>query len=1396
MRLARLELHGFKSFPDRTRFNFGTGISCVVGPNGSGKSNVVDALKWCIGEQSAKSLRGSEMTDVIFAGSADRKPVGFAEVMLTLTTDDERPFPGEYCALHEVQVGRRLHRSGASEYSINQTRVRRRDVIELLLDSGIGNDLYSFIQQGQVDKMISASPNERRSLIDEAAGISRYKARRDEARERLEATAAQLDRAADVVDEMARHLGALEGQVVKAAQFRRHGALIRLGELQLALSKHLGLVEARRDIRADLDDLRREETDKRADIEVREADLVRRREEIVLVEEGLASLRDRVAELDGAIREGAATAQLHERRAKELRKERDRAAGEADGSEARAKEAAGEVEAADLEIAQIEADMEDLAAALQAATGGATDADAAVAAARIGTTEAEAEVNAALEARMASEGALASAERLRGERELQIASLGADLAEVRAAKTTAEHTRTAAAAAVEEAEAARTAAVAEVEAADAALEAARGEEGEAREALGAAEDAREAAISEQRAREREHLESIDRGRRWIAAAERRAGELTRAAEVAWADRIGAAEARGREAIEDATREAEENAAADAEALEEEGSRRRVELEEAVAAAAAALAEAKAAADEAERAHLGLARSASAVEAEAAEVRRQLEATTGASAALRSAVPDLKTLAELAPAELRAEWVAKLGDRAGWAVVRDAGALSALADARPPDATVNAILWPDGADPPPDAVGEAADLAAGVAGRWPVVGPGFRIDPGGFVTMGPPGALERVVAAERSLAARSRQLAAEIEVAAAARDESARALEEATGAHAAALEAREASVRDHLDALEVARSDRAEAVQRAADRAREAQRAEIEATKRSREAALAVLQEESAARISAYRAILETAQTLGRRAGDAAADPVDLSSFRSGLRQASDRTEAARNARERTVEARLAADRARDEAAARVAAIDGDLARMDARIAEIERQVAARVEERQADGDLSPLQAAASEAAAREATARERLDEQRAGIAEIEARAKGARDHAGQLAVDRASLAERLTAARERRAASARRGEEAKTAATRSRDHAADLASQAEASAAAGIEASEGADRSQEERSEVWDQLQDERERTSRLAEARDEVEEALREVRAAVEEVARRTEQLTSRHGKIASDLEVLRSRIDDRYQLSLPQMLERLRIDQRLELRIDPEVEAGLTIGSSHVPGVASIVVTDADLRNERRVRAAVKDLDAHRQAMAQLGEVNLAAPSEYRELLVRHDELASQRGDLEQSVAGIRSAIAKLNRMCRERFRETFDRVNGYFREVYPRLVGGGSARLALTDEEDLLETGVEIFVQPPGKRLQNLQLLSGGEKAMTAIALLIALFRVKPSPFCVLDEVDAPLDEANGARFNEMLKEMSGRSQFLVITHNRKTMECADTLYGITMARRASPGSSRSI
>jgi chromosome segregation protein len=183
--------------------------------------------------------------------------------------------------------------------------------------------------------------------------------------------------------------------------------------------------------------------------------------------------------------------------------------------------------------------------------------------------------------------------------------------------------------------------------------------------------------------------------------------------------------------------------------------------------------------------------------------------------------------------------------------------------------------------------------------------------------------------------------------------------------------------------------------------------------------------------------------------------------------------------------------------------------------------------------------------------------------------------------------------------------------------------------------------------------------------------------------------------------------------------------------------------------------------------------------------------AIDEFQELEERYTFLSEQQEDLQTSLEGLQAAISKINRTTRKRFRETFDLVNERFRELFPQLFNGGQAELVLTDENDLLETGIEVVAQPPGKKLQNVTLLSGGEKALTAVAMIFSIFQIKPSPFCLLDEVDAPLDDANIGRFNEIVATMAKTSQFIIITHNKRTMEIADNLYGITMEE---PGMSK--
>jgi chromosome segregation protein len=333
----------------------------------------------------------------------------------------------------------------------------------------------------------------------------------------------------------------------------------------------------------------------------------------------------------------------------------------------------------------------------------------------------------------------------------------------------------------------------------------------------------------------------------------------------------------------------------------------------------------------------------------------------------------------------------------------------------------------------------------------------------------------------------------------------------------------------------------------------------------------------------------------------------------------------------------------------------------------------------------------------------------------------------------------------------------------------------------------------EEQGALRIRIEEEKAQVQALRDGLQQAEAAIGGLRDAREQATARCTDLAHQIDQVKAEIIRIRDQLDERYQVSVAALLDRLDRSGQLIIEvpeeaigpeIDPEADPELQATAAKVEVPEDLIITPPMLEKEALLAEWIERLQIARSRLERLGEVNLVAVQEYTEVKERFDLLEAQRMDLEESVRAIRNSIAQLNRTCRERFRETFERVDVLFREGYPKLVGGGMARLVLTDQDDMLETGVDIEVQPPGKRLQNVSLLSGGEMAMAAISLIFALFRVKPSPFCLLDEVDAPLDEANGARFNGLLREMSALSQFIVITHNKKTMECVDTLYGVTM------------
>ncbi len=1427
MRISKLELFGFKSFPDRTLMQFGRGISCVVGPNGSGKSNVVDALKWVIGEQSARSLRGAEMSDVIFAGSTVRKPVGFAEVSLTLDVDGGGPFPGEYANLTELQVGRRLHRSGASEYLINQVKCRRKDVVDLFLDTGIGTNLYSFIEQGRVDKVVSATPNERRGLIDEAAGISRYKARREEARSRLEATVQQLDRAADVADEMGRRLKVLERQVVRASMFRRARARVRQREIYLSLVKYRGFADDRRALQKGLREARSEEAAARRGLLRREEDLRVRREEIASVDEAARTWRDDLAEVDARLRELGSQQQLQGQRAREAHEQAEAASTELEqvqGELSTVEEqlaAVGEaVEASERALAGEGASAEERAARRRASSARVEEAQVRKAAAeaewqrlQAESVRLETERGAAEERRAAVPGVVVKLEAREGE-------LAAEALELTAAQDAAEE-------ALEEARAAEVVAKGELDGRESQLQAVDAErasrlaayEHARREAMRWVSEAR-ASLDAHRADAARQRADRARAREAAAAAARRARDeavaVARRRADRWVDGV-AGEARRREdaarqALEDAQErwrgleaEAEGDAQREAEA---EATRRLEAAEQQVLQALSPMEQdvrrqrdrlARARHDE-EQARVELA----SLEARLAGLRARLRATERQDA-LADAVPLVDRLDPSAAATALHGW----GRRAALPALDSAEAIVRAIAELPEDAAVELWWWRGGEAP---AVGDAADIAdalgqhgrAGGAVRFP----GGRVEADGTVAYGLHDAAaervelrrhlqeveellapasERAAQAQHETAVASDALELAQESLADARREGDRALAAARGS---ALDTTRAHVRQHLEALHEDRDAALEALADVLNRRRASGAAAAESVRSLRERALdevvASLDTELRKVLAALPAVEagDDADEAPLQASvDVAEERLEASSVAPELPDREPATKAlaqSRSIHQAAVQRRLQGEAAVEQIGQRRTTHARVLGELAERLAEA-REEAARWAQRLTDvlASLERVRAQSEVAtAARNQAAlahQEELERHQALVMETEGadaarralmeRLDGQRARKGELSQRVGGLTERQRRVVERRDVATARAQEA-----------------ASAAAAATKEQDSLGGR----RSEVFDRLQRERSRREELQEGIRTAEEDLKVLRVRLEKATRGTEQLVDRSAAVRGEIEALRERMDDRYQVGVPGLLDRIERAGKVVLEADEEVAAGLTVGSIEVPGVEAFVLARALLDDEEAVRTAVDEVEEERRRLASLGEVHLGALEEYTELAERHGDLETQRSDLEGSVSQLRAAIAKMNRTCRERFRDAFDRVNENFQLSYPKLLGGGSARLALTDNEDLLETGVEIFVQPPGKRLQHLQLLSGGEKAMTAIALLIALFRVKPSPFCVLDEVDAPLDERNGGRFNTMLRELAQTSQFVVITHNRKTMECADTLYGISMTR----------
>ena len=1184
MRIRKLELQGFKSFVDRQSFHFGEGIAGVVGPNGCGKSNIVDAIKWVVGEQSAKSLRGHAMQDVIFNGSEGRKKVGLAEVIITFQKGP-KPFPGDYARFEELRIGRRLFRDGTSEYLINQVRVRRKDIIDLLLDTGIGNKLYSFIEQGQIGQIVQARPEQRRGLLEEAAGISRFKARKHETEQKLQSTEQNLERATDVAEELGRRLRGLERQVEKAARYRRLAAAVRQNELFLGLAQYAALSGDRRALHTRHRDGVRDVEQIGRDVERRDAELQGSRDEIAVMQTVVSRLRDEIAELEAQRRELDATDRLQSRESQELEQRVHALVRDLDTASRHQDQSTEELSRSQLELGEASSLLEDRDALFEAQ---ARDAE------QLGLRlhELQGQVERAKSEHMSKVTGLVRRRTRLASSEQRLSQLAEQ------AKSIEPRMRQAEAQLVE------------------------------LEKLAA--EATELASTHERARALNE-DDVGRARERLARAEASQGELERGVRSAddalsRATRVAAgldARLQALQALQDARAGVEGGAKEVLEALDTHG----------------LLAE-----------HLEVPE----------HLRELVEVALGA---------DLDTVL-LRDREQLEQAIALCGQRTALRVVEDLDALG-------PE-TLASLVTSDDLD---------AALRAGQATVVPSLG--LLVEANGTVRAG------RDNASGAVLLDRCRELLA-------LRNE---------------LDEKLAIVTDAEQGAEIARQG--------VDSGR---------------AAIVTARDE----LDAHRAALRELDGVLGRARNVAKD-----------HQRSLLSERERHGRLQSETGRLESEgeaiRAQlHEEQAAVAVEDEQQAEIEGRLARLQ-------------ADLAELQSAS--ATAREAAARARTEQGavRERVVLLQRAAEGATRRRDE-AIERAQ----------------RSSEELE----RSNERMSYLKHDAQRIAAA-LEELAG------QQGDNRDRLGLESERLQKSQDAIAGAEETLRARRDQLQQTQARTTRLELKLQEVKLGIDTLRQRVEARYQVSLPGLLDRLERDHALLLEAGDQARAELPVPGLQLDPAEDLRVVPADLEREDLIRARVTELEQAKTGLDRLGEVNLAALEEYSGVRERHQWLEEQRLDLEESVARIRRTVADINRTCRERFREAFDQVDAEFRRIYPRLVGGGQGRLRLTDENDLLECGVDIFVQPPGKRLQNLTLLSGGEKAMCAIALLFALFRVKPSPFCLLDEVDAPLDESNGARFNAVLKEMSELTQFIVITHNKKTMEVMDTLYGVTMP---DPGISR--
>jgi chromosome segregation protein len=1179
MRIKRLDITGFKSFMSKTVFVFDDGVTGIVGPNGCGKSNVVDAIRWVMGEQSARHLRGRSMEDVIFNGSEKHTPLGMAEVSITFV-NDQGLVPQQYADLHEITVTRRLFRNGESEYRINKATCRLLDVIELFLGTGVGTKAYSIIEQGRIGLIVSAKPEDRRSLIEEAAGITKYKARRRSAQRKMEQTEQNLLRLSDILGEQRKRLESLERQAQKAERYKELRGEIRQADLHLASMRWLELQAIRAGGARVGEGARLEQKTLATQVEETDTRIGEARGALTQDAAALEKLGEEVA----ALSQGAALNQTNldffERERRQFEERRHEIEEEIASHDER-------LRGLDEEEAQIREQVAGMAQREEVGEDDLTAREEQVEAARQDEREAAERLE---EERTLAMEVLSRAAAIKGEL-IHIDRRRSDLVDAIARLQ------------------------AESEAGEQEIEKLEKERAELAERAGSSRQLK-LELETRKGEEAELLEQLRQDlfqaeERLITIREEHADKRSRLGSLEEIQRSYEGYGRGVRAV--MTRDGEDaGPPAGVVGLLSELIAVPPDYEPAVEAV------------------LGERLQAIVVDSPATAIewiRYLADAREGRGTFLPLALPQRRSLQPLEDPRILARAIDRV----------DAGAHAPLAEALLGDVLVVSFLE------------EAVELVELGTGHTFVTLSGEVVFPyGGLVGGDGEGAGAGLLQKKREVEELREQVASLGEQVALATEQHKR------------LATRCEELDRSLQGLE--RTGHAEDLQL----------------------------------LTVEKDLGRTTEELARIRSRSQAVLPEIDGVQNQLALLDVEAESIRGAA-----AQAEADQAAREE--RTAALAANLA-------------AAREEVARATSELTRLRIEAAQAAER----RDAIDRALVRVAEERERTKVRRERAHQQ-IEEA-------------------GEKLRDLERRMEETSGSIVSLAD------------------ELEEAKGRLAQERERVAAEQERVEAEESALRELRRNLERAASAASEWAVRDREITLELEHLADGIRERYHLEL--------VDRIQEFHLAP------------LPGAE-----------------VGRRLTALRTQVERMGEVNLTALEEHEELLERFEFLERQRLDLETSLVKLRQAIAKIDATSKERFQETFRIVDEKFQQVFPRLFGGGQAKLLQVRDENRpdAEPGIEIVAQPPGKKMQNVNLMSGGEKALTAVSLIFAIFLIKPTPFCLLDEVDAPLDEANVGRYNDMVKEMSSTSQFILITHNKRTMEIADTLYGVTMEE---PGVSKTV